>query len=98
MPFVTIHDLTEIDGTTLSDDAELVVNNSDTESLEANKVKLSTLLSGVFTQINNLIKIQKISQVDYEALTTKDENTLYAVALTDDSGVKLYLGSDEIVM
>lgn len=98
MPYVTIHDLTEIDESALSDDAELVVNNSSTESVEARKVKLSTLLSGVSAQISNLIKIQKISQVDYEALTTKDENVLYAVALTDDSGIKLYLGSDEIVM
>lgn len=47
MPYVTIHDLTEIDGSALSDDAELVVNNSNTESLEANKVKVSSLLSKV---------------------------------------------------
>lgn len=66
MPYVTIHDLVEIDAETLLDDAELVVNNSDTETLIANKVKVSALLSkvspsssGADTSLSNLTSTGK---------------------------------------
>lgn len=42
----------------------------------------------------NMVKLVKITQTDYDALRTKDENTMYIV--TGDSAVSVYIGSIKI--
>lgn len=54
MPVVTIHDLPQIDATTLSDNAEMMVNNSDQEIVQANKITKAEFLKSVTAALANL--------------------------------------------
>lgn len=54
MPVVTIHDLPQIDATALSNDAELMVNNSNQEMVQANKITKAEFLKSVTAALANL--------------------------------------------
>ena len=54
MPVVTIHDLPQIDSTALSDNAELMVNNSDQEIVQANKSTKAEFLKSITAALANL--------------------------------------------
>lgn len=54
MPVVSIHDLPEVTSDQLSDNAELMVNNSNEGTVQANRVTKATLLASVIAQIANL--------------------------------------------
>ena len=78
MPVVTIHDLPQIDSTSLSDDAELMVNNSNQEMVQANKITKAEFLKSVTAALANLdgdiAKIQTDLQKDeyFKAITGYD--------------------------
>lgn len=107
---VTINDLPEVE--TLSADAELMVNNAATP-VPANKIKVSKVLSPVNealadmqTEVNNLseavaslgtIKIRKLTQIEWEELGAKDENTLYIVIQTTGTDATLYIGNIQVM-
>lgn len=74
MPIVTIHDLPLIDDTTLNADAELVVNNSPDELLQANRVRLSELLKSTSAKIANLDGDVVEVQTDLESLQQSVES------------------------
>lgn len=107
---VTINDLPEVE--TLSADAELMVNNAATP-VPASKIKVSKVLSPVNealadmqTEVNNLseavaslgtIKIRKLTQIEWEGLGAKDENTLYIVIQTTGTDAALYIGNIQVM-
>lgn len=107
---VTINDLPEVE--TLSADAELMVNNAATP-VPANKIKVSKVLvpvnealADMQTEVNNLseavaslgtIKIRKLTQIEWEELGAKDENTLYIVIQTTGTDATLYIGNVQVM-
>ena len=66
--YVTINELTETTAASLSDDAEIMINNS-SEAVPATKAKLSTLLHKTSASIANLDGDIVKMQTDLEAHT-----------------------------
>lgn len=54
MAVVTIHDLPQITSTTLDADAELMINNSSTQTVQANRIAKSEFLKSVTSELANL--------------------------------------------
>lgn len=69
MPIVTIHDLPQIDNTTISDDAELMVNNSGTQTVQANRISKAEFLKKITTKLADLDGDIIEVQTDLEANT-----------------------------
>lgn len=72
--YVTINELTETTAASLSDDAEIMINNS-SEAVPATKAKLSTLLAKTKASIANLDGNIVEAQGEIEALQTGKANT-----------------------
>lgn len=54
MPIVSIHDLPQINSTTISDDAELMVNNSGSQTVQANRISKAEFLKKITAKIADL--------------------------------------------
>ncbi len=81
MPVVTIHDLPQIDSTTLSDEAELMVNNSNQEMVQANKITKAEFLKSVTAALANL-------DGDIVELQTDLQDDAYLKAITGYDATK----------
>lgn len=71
--YITVNDLLETSAADLNENAEIMINNG-TEPMKASKVKLSTILGGVKTDIANLDGDIVAAQGDIEALQTAVQN------------------------
>lgn len=69
MPIVSIHDLPQIDSAAISDDAELMVNNSSTQTVQANRISKAEFLKQITTKLANLDGDIANIQADLEAHT-----------------------------
>ena len=71
--YITVNDLLETSAAELNENAEIMINNG-TEPMKATKVKLSTILGGVKTDIANLDGDIVAAQGDIEDLQTSVQN------------------------
>lgn len=71
--YITLNDLLETSAEDLNENAEIMINNG-TEHMKATKVKLSTILGGVKTDIANLAGDIVAAQGDIEDLQTAVQN------------------------
>lgn len=71
--YITVNDLLETRAADLNENAEIMINNG-TEPMKATKVKLSTILGGVKTDIANLDGDIVAAQGDIAALQTAVQN------------------------
>lgn len=69
MPIVSIHDLPQIDSAAISDDAELMVNNSSMQTVQANRISKAEFLKQITTKLANLDGDIANIQADLEAHT-----------------------------
>lgn len=54
MPIVTIHDLPQINSTNISNDAELMVNNSGSQTVQANRISKAEFLKSITTKLADM--------------------------------------------
>ena len=69
MPIVSIHDLPQINSTTISDDAELMVNNSGSQTVQANRISKAEFLKKITAKIADLDRDIASVQANLEAHT-----------------------------
>lgn len=69
MPIVSIHDLPQIDSATISDDAELMVNNSGQQTVQANRISKAEFLKKITAKLADLDGDIANIQADLEAHT-----------------------------
>lgn len=81
MPVVSIHDLPEVTSDQLSNNAELMVNNSNEGTVQANRVTKANLLASVTAQIANL-------DGDIAAVQTDLQANAYLKAITGYDATK----------
>ena len=93
MPIVTIHDLPLVEASELNEEAELMVNNSPDQMVPANKVRVSALLSGVNTTLDN--HTAQIANLDGDILETQTDLESLSSDVNDLTFLKSITGYDE---
>lgn len=91
----------KVDGTTIKTNSNgeleaIAPANMITTDNIASDATISTMSGNITTLTENMggMKLVKIAQTDYDALATKDENTLYIVI--GDTSTTMYIGSVQI--
>lgn len=91
MPIVTIHDLPQIDSTTISNDAELMVNNSGSQTVQANRISKAEFLKTITTKLANLdgdiVEIQTDLAANTHLTTIQGYNATKTQVLKNVNGV-----------